>query len=91
MAPRTKDARLEARLTTDQDELLRWAADARGVSLSAFVLEAALERAQRLQLREQVTLVSRTHYPDFERSLDAPPQRLSGMRPLAEAELFEGK
>lgn len=83
---RTKDARLEARLTQAQDELLRWAASNRGVPVSAFVLDAALERAERIRALEQVTILPLEQFPDFMAWLDAPVKHIPEMKHLAEAE-----
>ena len=91
MMSRTKDARLEARLTREQDDLLRWAASSRGMPVSAFVLDAALERAQHIRALEEVTVLPREQYAQFEAWLDAPVAHVPEMKRLADAEPFDNR
>jgi len=51
----TRDERLEARITAAQKELLAWAADMEGESLTVFVVRAAM-RAARRRLRDDELL-----------------------------------
>lgn len=89
--PQTKDARLEARLTREQDALLRWAASSRGVPLSAFVLDAALERAEQIRALDQVTVLPQDQFEQFTAWLDAPPTHVPEVTRLAEAEAFDNR
>jgi uncharacterized protein (DUF1778 family) len=86
---RTKDARFEARLDPDDDELLTWAAAQIGMSKSAFVMGTALERARALQAGEELTQIARDEADNFLAWLDQPPRTLRKMRKLAAAEPFE--
>jgi uncharacterized protein (DUF1778 family) len=88
---RTKDARLEVRLSQEQTELLRWAAASRGVSMSAFVLDAAIERAERIRALEHVTALAPEQQDAFVAWLAAPASRVSEMERLAEAKPFENR
>jgi uncharacterized protein (DUF1778 family) len=87
----TKDARLAARLTHEQDELLRWAASTRGVPVSSFVLDAALERATRIQVLEQYTHLPSEQMVAFTAWLDESATHIPEMKRLAEAEPFESR
>lgn len=86
---RTKDARLEARLTKDQNDLLRWASASRGVPMSAFVLDAAIERAERIRAQEHVTSIAHEYRADFLAWLEAPAAHVPEMKRLADVEPFE--
>lgn len=55
-APRRKSGRIEARLTPAQKELLQRAADARGQTLTEFVVRASEEAAAKV-LRESGLIV----------------------------------
>ena len=52
-------ARLEARVTVDQKELLKEAADLRGVSLSDFVVGCAFDIARRVVQEKRIIELSR--------------------------------
>jgi uncharacterized protein (DUF1778 family) len=86
---RTKEARFEARLDPDDDDLLSWAAATIGMSKSAFVMGTALERARALQAGEELTQIARTEAENFLVWLDKPARRIQKMRKLAAAEPFE--
>jgi hypothetical protein len=47
-----KTERIEARLSAEQDELVRWAASIQGVGVSTFLVQSAVERARQMQLHE---------------------------------------
>jgi uncharacterized protein (DUF1778 family) len=86
---RTKEARFEARLDPVDDELLTWAAAQIGVSKSAFVMSAALERARALQAGEELTQIVRSEADALLAWIDQPPRTLRRMKKLATAEPFE--
>jgi len=86
---RIKEARFEARLDPDDDDLLTWAAAQIGMTKSAFVMGAALERARALQAGEELTQIARAEADSFLAFLDQPPRKLRKMRKLADAGPFE--
>jgi uncharacterized protein (DUF1778 family) len=88
---RAKEARLEARLTREQDALLREAATSRGMPLSAFVLDAALERAQQVRGHDLVTVVPAEQRAAFAAWLEEPAEHVPDMKRLAEAEPLENR
>ena len=86
---RTKEARFEARLEPDDDELLAWAAEFTGTTKSAFVLGSALERARALRAGEELTEIARSEADAFLAWLDRPVRTIRRMQKLAGAEAFE--
>ena len=58
-----KSDRLEARVSPEQRARLEWAASLAGTSVSAFVVDAAVERAQELMAAHMSTTVP-AHYFD---------------------------
>lgn len=86
---RTKEARFEARLEPEDDELLAWAAALIGITKSAFVMGAALERARALQAGEELTQIARSEADAFLAWIDRPPRKIRQMKKLAAAEPFE--
>lgn len=80
-----KEARFEARLSEEQNELLRWAAETRGTSLTSFVLEAALDRARALERDERITRIPADAGKEFLAWLDEPARLVPELSPLAEA------
>jgi uncharacterized protein (DUF1778 family) len=86
---RTKEARFEARLDADEEELLAWAAEFSGTSKSAFVVGTALERARALRSGEELTQIARGEAAAFLDWLDRPARTIRHMKKLATAEPFE--
>lgn len=86
---RTKEARFEARLDPDDDALLAWAAAQIGVTKTAFVMGAALERARALHAGEELTQIARAQADDFLAWIEERPRKLRKMTKLAQAEPFE--
>ena len=86
---RTKEARFEARLKPDDDELLVWAAAFTGTTKSAFVLGSALERARALRAREELTQIAHDEAEAFLTRLDQPTRTIRRMKKLAGTEPFE--
>lgn len=77
MAPKTADRtnksqRLEMRLTPEQDELFRAAAEVAHMSKTAFILSAAAERAQEVVHRAQSYTISNEAFDKFLAELDEP-------------------
>ncbi len=86
-----KTERFEARIAPTERAVLEEAAAARGQSLSAFMLAAALAEANAVLQTTQVTLVPSEFAATFTKLLDAPSgalarnfQRLADYEPLAE-------
>jgi uncharacterized protein (DUF1778 family) len=82
---RSKEDRLEARVSVEENEIIAEAARLRGVSKSAFVVQSALAEAHQLLRDQQVTVVGREHAEAFLAWLDEPPAVINEMLPLAEA------
>lgn len=83
--PRTKDARLEARLSPEEIETITAAASAQGLTRTAFVVQAAMEAAHRLLRDERLTLIAAAHGDAFMAWLDRPAEVLPNMKPLVDA------
>jgi uncharacterized protein (DUF1778 family) len=83
--PRTKEDRLEARVSVEENEIIAQAARLRGVSKSAFVVQSALAEARQLLRGQQVTVVGRDHAEAFAAWLDQPAVLITEMLPLVEA------
>ena len=75
--------RLEARITSDQKELLREAAAVRGVSLSDFVVNSAHEAAVRVLEQTRVLEVSRRDQRALVDVLLNPPKPNTALRTAA--------
>ena len=65
-----KSDRLEARISPEQRARLEWAASLAGVSLSTFVIDAAVERADEVVAGEMSTSVSATYFDELVSALD---------------------
>ena len=57
-----KSDRLEARVSPQQRATLEWAASLAGTSVSAFVVDAAVERAEELMATQMSTTVSADYF-----------------------------
>ena len=57
-----KSDRLEARVSPQQRATLEWAASLAGTSVSAFVVDAAVERAEELMAAQMSTTVSADYF-----------------------------
>lgn len=68
----TKSERLEARVSPEQRARLEWAAQTAGLSLSTFVLDAAVERAEEILAAETSTLVPIGYFEALLATLDTP-------------------
>ena len=65
-----KTDRLEARISTDQRKVLERAANLAGTSLSSFVVEAAMERAEDLVSAQTTTVIAAEYFDAVARTLD---------------------
>jgi uncharacterized protein (DUF1778 family) len=81
---RSKDERLEARVSVEENETILEAARLLGLSKSAFVVQAALDQAHRLLREQRVTVIAQAHAEAFINWLDKPAEVVPGMKPLAE-------
>lgn len=88
--PATRSEKLDLRLTPEAKRMLTSAARATSRSVSEFVLESALARAEEtLPDRRQFGLDAE-RWRAFLDALDAPPRRLAGLeRLLGEPSVFE--
>jgi uncharacterized protein (DUF1778 family) len=80
----SKSERLEARLSREQKELLQWAADLEGRSLTDFVVSHAQNAALQTISEHTTIKLSRADSITFAESLQSPPE-LSDDAPLARA------
>lgn len=81
-------ARLELRLRPEADRQLREAAEITKTSVSKFLLEAGLERAQEVIEAQRTWYVSEPYFEELLSALDAPPvinQALAKARKEADA------
>lgn len=72
MAVARKDARLNLRLSTASDELIRGAAESRGKSVSDYVTEAALDRARQDLADQKHFVLEEASWDAFVAALDRP-------------------
>ena len=89
MATIERDQRLNARLTAQEDRLLREAAAEIGKPVSRFVIEAGVDQAREILADTQVLRVADRAAAQFEAWLDEPPKHLPAAKRLADAEPFE--
>ncbi len=81
MANRTD--RLEARIAPDDADKIRKAAALSGASASAFMVDAAVDRAERVLRRESETVVSAEYFDRLLAALDEPPEVMSRLQRAA--------
>ena len=77
------DKRLNMRLSSEQEELLKAAASRQGQSLTGFVLGAATERAQEVVEKGQRIELSRQEFDRFFKALDAPVEPMPALHRYA--------
>ncbi len=65
-----KSDRLEARVSPEQRSRLEWAARLSGTSVSAFVVDAAVERAEELMTAQMSTSVPADYFDRLVNTLD---------------------
>jgi uncharacterized protein (DUF1778 family) len=68
----TKDARLHARLSAEQDALIRRAADVEGKSITDFTVEAAVDHAKDVLTDRRLFLLDDAAWTEFITLLDRP-------------------
>lgn len=77
-----KDKRLEQRLTEAQRDLISRGAEAKGKSLSDFVIESACLAAELAILDKRVTYMSESGFQKLLAMLDEPPRLVPGLDDL---------
>lgn len=82
--PKTRAARLEARITTDQKALLQHAATLSGRTLSEFVVASAQEAAARVVQEHETVRLSRSEQVAFVTALLEPRAPNARLRKAAE-------
>jgi len=68
----SKDSRLNLRVSTAQEQVIRRAAAATDRSVTDFVLDSAAERAETILAERRWFILSEEEFERFEESLDAP-------------------
>ena len=68
----SKDSRLNLRVSTNQEQLIRRAAAATERSVTDFVLDSAAERAETVLAERRWFILSEEQFDRFEELLDAP-------------------
>lgn len=80
--PASRSARLGLRATTQQETMLRRAAQLAHKSLTDFILESACQAAEQTLLDQRLFMVSASQYQAFMDLLDSPAQANSGLKDL---------
>jgi uncharacterized protein (DUF1778 family) len=78
----TKTERLNLRLTSAQDEVLRRAAEANGESMSEYVLRHAIDAAQTDLADRRVFVLDDAAWAQLQATLDRPPASKPQLRKL---------
>ncbi len=84
MARRT--ARIELRAAPERERRIRYAAELTCQSLSAFVLDAAADRAEQVLAASSETVVPSDFFDDLWSAMEVPPRPNEALRRLAAAE-----
>jgi uncharacterized protein (DUF1778 family) len=84
----TKDTRLELRVSKDDRELIEDAANYLDENVSDFTRTAALQRAQQILARSNVTLMPADQFDALMGSLDQPDEALELARAIAQPRRF---
>lgn len=85
-----KVERLDVRLTPEDDELIRRAADAEGVSVSAFVVSRSRAAAEEVLADRVHFFLEPEEWDELQRRLSEPPRPKPGLaKLLAEPDIFE--
>ncbi|WP_126454362.1 DUF1778 domain-containing protein [Sulfuriflexus mobilis] len=79
-----KDERIDVRVSTDSKTLFARAAEISGLSMTAFVIEAARERAARLIAEHERLLLKNQARDVFLNALASPPAPSDALRRAAE-------
>lgn len=70
----TRTSRLELRTDPEREQRIRYAAELERQSVSAFVLDAAADRAERVIASASATVVPSEFFDQLWDALDAPPE-----------------
>jgi len=81
-APSVKDARIAVRVSSEQSDLIRYAAASTGQSLTDFVLTAAIAKAQDALADRRVFQLDDEAWEKFNEILDRPGRVLPGLAKL---------
>jgi uncharacterized protein (DUF1778 family) len=81
-----RTARIELRADEERDRRIRYAAELTHKSVSAFVLEAAAERAEQVIAASSATVVPADWFDTLWDALDAPPSPNPALRARASRE-----
>ncbi len=80
----TRTDRIETRVAPEENERIRFAADLEHTSVSSFVVQAAVEKADRVIAASAETIVPADYFDQLLAALDASPSLLAGLRRAAE-------
>jgi uncharacterized protein (DUF1778 family) len=86
--PKSKDSRIELKTNQLVKETLRTAAAFSGVDLTAFIIQAASEKARRLLLESQITMLSAEEFDKVNALNQANDAPAEGLIDLMSGELF---
>jgi len=67
-----KDSRIAVRLSSDQDELIRRAAEVEGTSITEFTVDAAVSRARDVLVDRRLFMLDGAAWTEFLAVLDRP-------------------
>lgn len=82
----TKDQRLNVRISSRQEQLIRYAAATTDRTLTDFLVDSAVERAERILADRRWFVATPEQWEEFERLLDAPLPSTAKFRRLAAME-----
>lgn len=85
-----KDSRLAVRLSSEQDALIRRAADVEGINITEFTVEAAVSRARDVLADQRLFMLDDAAWSEFLAVLDRPVTHKPHLEKLFAAEtIFE--
>jgi uncharacterized protein (DUF1778 family) len=85
-----KDSRIAVRLTSDQDALIRRAAEVEGTDLTNFTVTATLAHAHEVLADRRLFAIDDNAWTEFLAALDEPVAHMSTLRRLfAEGSVFD--
>ncbi len=87
----TKDARVELKTSSNSKDLLREAASAAGLDLSAFILSAALERAESVLDNQRRRQLSEKSWQQVNQLLSEPAAPTLALQALMRRKKQDGK
>jgi len=80
-----KDERIGLRVAPDKKELIAYVAQATNMTLSAFILESAYNKAQEILASKTHFMLPEEQWKKFNALLDEPPRDIPELRKLFEA------